>query len=236
MEKMNNDKFKQILISNRIEVSDTKLKMLLSWGSEISNLKTEMFLPTLRLEIKRLANVFYSKEIDVILVSEFVSQIQKKRGKISCQEISFIFEEIINNETDISKYFSMSEVLRVVDSYLSLKTKVAKLSFEMKEKQAEELRNFQSEKQFQQESLRKYNSKIELTIYEKSAVGKHFEYQIENREILREMAAENIELEMEKLAKRNEVERHGFYVDQDMQVPVFWTESLLYGLYLYQNI
>lgn len=233
---MNYEKLKQNLLSNRIEVSNEKLRMLLSFGKEISVQKTEMVVPTLRLEIKRLGNVFYNKDIDNELVTEFVSQIQKKRGKLSLVEISSIFEEIINNETDINKFFSLSEVFRVIDSYISLKARVAKISYELRLEEEKQHQLAQSENEFRLASLQKYKQGFPLTVYEKSVVGKNFEFEIKNADELKELAKKNLPDEIEKLAKRNEVERNGLYVDELVQVPIFWSESLLYGVYLFEAL
>lgn len=233
---MNYEKLKQTLMANRIDVSNEKLKMLLSFGKELSHQKTEMVLPTLRLEIKRLGNVFYSKDIDNELVTEFVSQVQKKRSKLSLVEISFVFEEIINNETDINKYFSLSEVFRVLDAYINLKSRVAKISYELRIEEEKIQQQAQSEKEFLIASLKKYKEGYPLTIYEKSVVGKNFEFEIKNSEELKQLAKLNLPSEIEKLAKRNEVERNGLYVDELIQVPIFWSESLLYGVYLFEAL
>lgn len=233
---MNYEKLKQTLMANRIDVSNEKLKMLLSFGKELSHQKTEMVLPTLRLEIKRLGNVFYSKDIDNELVTEFVSQVQKKRSKLSLVEISFVFEEIINNETDINKYFSLSEVFRVLDAYINLKSRVAKISYELRIEEEKLQQQAQSEKEFLIASLKKYKEGYPLTIYEKSVVGKNFEFEIKNSEELKQLAKLNLPSEIEKLAKRNEVERNGLYVDELIQVPIFWSESLLYGVYLFEAL
>ena len=120
----NLENLKKKLSTLRIVASNEELKYLTSFGKEIESQPKEMVNPSLSLSIKRLGTLFFSKEIDSTTVAEFIAQIQKKRSKISIQEVDFIFQEIIDNKTDINSFFKLSEVFRIIDAYLLKKSKV----------------------------------------------------------------------------------------------------------------
>ena len=232
----NTENLKKKLNALRINFSNEELKFLTSYGQEIEKQPKEMVNPTLSLSIKRLGTIFYSKEIDITTVSEFVAQTQKKRGKISTSEIDFIFQEIIDNKTDINQFFKLSEVFRIIDSYLLKKSKVSRASFELhtEEKKVQEFAN--EANQFLQDAVRKWKEGQELTIYEKCAIGKRHEFDVKNAEILKEQAENDLIEENKKIEARHKNEHFGLFIDESQNIPVFWTKELLYHFYLFTHL
>lgn len=232
----NIENLKKKLNALRINFSNEELKFLTSYGQEIEKQPKEMVNPSLSLSIKRLGTLFYAKEIDITTVSEFVAQTQKKRGKISTNEIDFIFQEIIDNKTDINQFFKLSEVFRIVDSYLLKKSKVSRASFELHtvEKKVHEFAN--EANQFLQDAVRKWKDGQELTIYEKCAIGKRHEFNVKNAEILKEKAENDLDEENSKIVTRHKNEHFGLFIDESQNIPVFWTKELLYHFYLFTHL
>jgi hypothetical protein len=220
----------------RINVSNEELNILVSYGQEIEKQHKEMVNPSLSLALKRLGTLFYSKEIDITTVSEFVSQIQKKRGKISVKEIEYVFQEIIDNKTDINTFFKLSEILRIIDAYLVKKAKVARVSFEI-HNENKKIQEFANESnQFLQDAVRKWKDGQELTIYEKCAIGKRHEFDVKNSESLKEQAENDLIDENNKIEARHKNEHFGLFIDENQNIPVFWTQELLYHFYLFTHL
>lgn len=232
----NTEKLQKKLIQCRIFVSDEELKQLLSYGQEIEKLDTHMYVPTLSLLIKRLGTIFYSKDIDSVTVTEFVTQIKRKRAKISVKEIDFVFENIINGKTNIDSYFKLAEVLRIIDDYLLKKSKVNSISYELnqEEKKQEQLEIEYS--QFLQNALKKWKNKGEISIYEKCAIGKKFEFDVKESEFLKGKAHEDLDEMNKKIERKHNSESFGLYIDAEIQTPVFWTKDLLYHFYLFTHL
>lgn len=230
------DDLKKKLQTLRINVSNEELNILVSYGQEIEKQSKEMVNPSLSLHLKRLGTLFYSKEIDITTVSEFVSQIQKKRGKISVKEIDYVFQEIIDNKTDINTFFKLSEILRIIDAYLVKKAKVARVSFEIhnENKKVQEFAN--EANQFLQDAVRKWKGGQELTIYEKCSIGKRHEFDIKNSENLKLQAENDLINENNKIEARHKNEHFGLFIDEAQNIPVFWTQELLYHFYLFTHL
>jgi len=230
------DALKKKLQTLRINVSNEELNILVSYGQEIEKQPKEMVNPSLSLSLKRLGTLFYSKEIDITTVSEFVSQIQKKRGKISVKEIDYVFQEIIDNKTDINTFFKLSEILRIIDAYLVKKAKVSRVSYEIhnENKKVEEFAN--EANQFLQDAVKKWKDGKELTIYEKCAIGKRHEFNVKNAESLKEQAENNLIDENKKIEARHKNEHFGLFIDESQNIPVFWTFELLYHYYLFTHL
>jgi hypothetical protein len=230
------DALKKKLQTLRINVSNEELNILVSYGQEIEKQPKEMVNPSLSLSLKRLGTLFYSKEIDITTVSEFVSQIQKKRGKISVKEIDYVFQEIIDNKTDINTFFKLSEILRIIDAYLVKKAKVARVSYEIhnENKKVEEFAN--EANQFLQDAVKKWKDGKELTIYEKCAIGKRHEFDVRNADILKEQAENDLDQENSKIVTRHKNEHFGLFIDESQNIPVFWTKELLYHFYLFTHL
>jgi hypothetical protein len=230
------DALKKKLQTLRINVSNEELNILVSFGQEIEKQPKEMVNPSLSLSLKRLGTLFYSKEIDITTVSEFVSQIQKKRGKISVKEIDYVFQEIIDNKTDINTFFKLSEILRIIDAYLVKKAKVSRVSYEIhnENKKVEEFAN--EANQFLQDAVKKWKDGQELTIYEKCAIGKRHEFDVRNAYILKEQAENDLDQENSKIVTRHKNEHFGLFIDESQNIPVFWTFELLYHYYLFTHL
>lgn len=220
----------------RINPSNEELEMLISFGKEIKNEKQEMVNPTLSLELKRLGTLFFSKDIDSNMIIEFISRLRNKCSQISVKEVKWLFQEIIDNKTDINNYFKLSEVFRIIDNYLDKKQRVSKVSFELRqeEKKFEAFAN--DAFQFLQDAMAKFEKGEKLSIYEKCAIGKRHEFEIKGSEELKEKAINELSNENEKIANKHKTEYLGLFVDPELDIPVFWTVDLLYRSYLFEAI
>ena len=199
----------------------------------------------LKHEINKMCVFFYGKQQDQQAIKMLIKEISSNLSHLSCNDLNLCFRRISENKTGIDEYFSASKIMGVLNKYSVMRSKIRTRYFELKREENQTEQDKQNAFTFLKESLAKLNNGEELNVYEKSVIGKHhMEDQPEAAEIM-EMAKNLMPKKQKELSQIQTARTEsidfamvgGFKpLEETGDEPLFWTESLLYGFMLFENM
>lgn len=226
----------------RLNVTHEDVQLMVSDQTVIKN--DTLAREYLKHQVKRLMTIKFGKELDYETTKIFIGEILKKCGNLSCQEVNVNFEKIIDGKTEVSNYFNISEIMKVLSYYQSCKTKVRNKYFELMKHLKEDDESLQKRAVYLSKCLSKKQKNEILNVYEKSMIGKHFE----DRCSFSSEIHERTEIELPKKQKElNSIQESRIQssdnvfgafkpFDETGDEPIMWTFELLYGFNLFNNL
>lgn len=206
----------------------------------------EIFQPYLTAEFKRFHVDKYGKEIDGRILGSAIKQTVSKFGHLTLSDVKYVLDAIIRGEYDETVYkfskkdqYNTSDIIKCLNNFSARRNTLKSELLSFRRDQHDKESGQSKALKFLQNALEKISKKELLTVYERSAVGKHYASQLtheERVELMRE--AENNLVQMQKeLSKRKSVGMMVFFRENhEMQVPIAWTTSLLYGVTVFNYV
>lgn len=206
---------------------------------KISEEDFSMYSPHLTVLLKDFSRNFYGKEMERENLILAVKEIVKSYPMLSTAEVQYVLSCIVTGEYDIKKFaFNISDVIKCIKIYLSKKLSVQDAWYKAIKDSKTSEEGKQKEFTFLQDSLKKHQEKEHLTVYEKSALGKHFAKQMDakNLETIMQITEEELPKIQKELNSRRSASMDAIFVDPEMNTPFMWTRDLLFGVKVYNSI
>lgn len=197
-------------------------------------------------EIENLGRIFFGREIELTQKNDLLSEIRRRFVFLSCNDIKIAFTRIIDSRTDTGKYFNVTEIMRVISQVASEKNKIRDRYFQYKREDQESTEAIIEYNKFMQECLKKFKSQQLMNVYEKAAVGRYFEKEIDAAADILSIADMKLveftqalnNLQESRLNRAANISSFSIFGDleKDPEEPIFWTKQLVYGRLLFDQI
>lgn len=214
-----------------------------------------------RVEIIKMLNALtsfrYGKNPeDAIITSTCALILRNFERSLSIEDLKYVFNQAASGSITFEltdRYFSATSVIKLLRKYESMKQLIKKTYFEIQRENGVDNDGQQKDKEFTQQSLRKFMNGERLTFYEKSTVGKFYLDRIPQQaveSINGLVNDETVKLRQERYRKQQknpfypyEAERVDgqhtitMYENEDSPYePLFITEQLVFGNLLFDFV
>lgn len=202
----------------------------------IKDQEFSMYFPYLKTNLAELHLNYYGKPLtDKEIIKSCIKSIVREFGHLSDIEIRYCFKMIVNGTEEINKYsFNTSDLLRIIRKYDFNKISVRNAYFRLKAETKQNEEFTREKNRFIERSVHKLHNKEHLTYYERSAIGKFYVNKIEEAEI--EKIKEEAESKIEEEGKGRKFKIDFALSDPEMNVPIAYTFSLVFGNLLFNRL
>jgi hypothetical protein len=230
----------QSLRSRGIIIDPEALNLFMLKPQPIKDEPRHMSIPSITNIIKQYHLTKYGKElINVEIIKESVKQIAKKYGHLAIRELQYVINQIIAGNYTVSNYsYNIADLMQALRRYDGIKKAITSSYFDLKKQEQNNEQFNEDARIFLEEAKRLYTKGEPLTIYHKSALGKHLIDQLTDDEVktCKELTDANLEQKIRELTKIRKAGFESFLDDDEMIRPLAWSEPLLFGVYLFNII
>ena len=237
-------KYKQALKKNLkmrgLSVNDKIIDFFYDKPKIIGDEDYSMYSLYLIKELKVFSLNYYGKEIDHDKIKESIKQIVKNFSRLSTVEIKYCLQIVVNGEYEWFKKweFNISDIIKVIRIYDSKKKAVQSSWYNAMNEERQDTEGKQIAFTFLQSALKKHSEKKHLTVYEKSALGKHFVEQMDGStvESIMSSTVEQLPQYQKEVRVQRATGLNNIVIDPEMLTPILWTKNLLFGVLIYNSI
>ena len=233
-----NERLKQKLNQRGITVTNKTIDFFINKPTPI--FKDDIYFNHLSLIIKQFHLDKYGKQIESIeIIKSTIKAIRRDFSHLATVEIGYCTKRVIDGEDEVNNYlFNTSDLIKVIRRYDSKKKAVKDTYYMSLNDEKEKAEGKQLREEFLQKAMSKMDRKEDLTVYEKSAIGKHYINDFSSEDLV--AIKELVDQELPKLKKILNAKRMGSLEsltnDPDMNTPLMWTEPLLFNNKLFNAL
>lgn len=196
----------------------------------------------LTMRLKKFARSYYGKEPADQDIKNAVKSLCRRFMDLSIYEIEYMLEQIVEGiYPEVKKFsFNLSDITYVIAGYEKRKKLLTSAVWEIRREHRQDQETKQRAKEFLQEALKKEDAGEELTVYEKSTLGKHYAEHADPNLVkdVREQADNELEQRKKELGAIRKIKSDSKQIPcPDMYVaPMAWSSTLLFGYLMYNTI
>jgi len=181
----NNSELIERLRRKGITVTSVAVDFFYTNPKPMNQEERSMWFPHLVNTLRTWSNQYHGKEPDKNITTTIANKIKKEYGNLSISEIHYCLDRVTNGDEEIKQEWNLNanSILTVLKRYAGKKQRIKTEHYAMQREEAERYEAAGKIQSFLSEAKHKYNDGQELTIYERSVLGKELLKNVPTNEI-----------------------------------------------------
>ena len=223
---MNNIELIERLRRQGITVTSVAVDFFYTKPLEMNREESHMWKPNLLNVLRIWSNQMHGKEPDRNIAETIAKKIKKEYGHLSVSEVQYCLDRVVNGDEEIPREYNLqaNSVLKLLKVYNAKKMRIKREYYKMKQEESDAYEAQGAIQNFLNQAKEKYNQGEELTIYERSVLGKELA-KTEETEVLNNIS-QMVEENKEQL-KNQEKKRLGNLFCEN--IPVSINDEILFN-------